>query len=50
MLVQQALFAVMFWSYAPLVGLGIVAAAFAIKIPIEVSLSFLYIPQYLFYL
>lgn len=38
MLVQQALFAVMFWSYAPLVGLGIVAAAFAIKIPIEEDL------------
>ncbi|KAG1872336.1 hypothetical protein DFJ58DRAFT_652009 [Suillus subalutaceus] len=37
MLIQQALFAVMFWSYAPLAGLGIVAGAFAVKIPIEAS-------------
>ncbi|OAX31325.1 hypothetical protein K503DRAFT_703875, partial [Rhizopogon vinicolor AM-OR11-026] len=37
-LIQEALFSVMFWSYAPLVGLGIVAAAFAIKMPIEVSI------------
>ncbi|KAG2342129.1 hypothetical protein BDR05DRAFT_886755 [Suillus weaverae] len=37
MLIQQALFVVMFWSYAPLVGLGIVAGAFAVKIPIEAS-------------
>lgn len=37
-LIQQALFAVMFWSYAPVVGLGIVAGAFAIKIPIEENL------------
>jgi len=37
MLIQQALFSVMFWSYAPLVALGITAAAFAIKMPIEVS-------------
>jgi hypothetical protein len=50
MLIQQALFAVMFWSYAPLVGLGIVAAAFAVKIPIEVSILFLCIQHYLFYL
>jgi len=37
-LIQQALFSVMFWSYAPLVGLGITAAAFAIKMPIEEDL------------
>jgi hypothetical protein len=30
----------MFWSYAPLVGLGITAAAFAIKMPIEVSIVY----------
>ena len=33
----------MFWSYAPLVGLGTVAAAFAIKMPIEVSIVSSYI-------
>ncbi|KAG2747008.1 hypothetical protein P692DRAFT_201611210 [Suillus brevipes Sb2] len=38
MLMQQALAAVMFWSYAPLVGLGIIAGAFTIKIPIEEDL------------
>lgn len=38
MLVQQVLSAVMFWSYAPLVGLGIIAGAFAVKIPIEEDL------------
>ncbi|KIK47479.1 hypothetical protein CY34DRAFT_229206 [Suillus luteus UH-Slu-Lm8-n1] len=38
MLIQEALFTVIFWSYAPLVGLGIVAAAFAIKMPIEEDL------------
>ncbi|KAG1748697.1 hypothetical protein EDB19DRAFT_220599 [Suillus lakei] len=38
MLIQQALFTVMFWSYAPLVGLGITAGAFAVKIPIEEDL------------
>ncbi|KAG1856010.1 hypothetical protein DFJ58DRAFT_879881 [Suillus subalutaceus] len=37
-LIQQALFAVMFWSYAPLVGLSIAAGAFAVKIPIEEAL------------
>ncbi|KAG1872338.1 hypothetical protein DFJ58DRAFT_741762 [Suillus subalutaceus] len=37
MLIQHALFAVMFWSYAPLVCLGIVAGAFTVKIPIEAS-------------
>jgi len=37
-LIQQALFSVMFWSYAPLVGFGIIAAAFAIKMPIEEDL------------
>jgi len=42
MLIQQALFSVMSWSYAPLVGLGITAAAFAFKIPIEVSTVCLY--------
>ncbi|KAG2039635.1 hypothetical protein BDR03DRAFT_859906, partial [Suillus americanus] len=36
-LIQQADFTVMFWSYAPLVGLGIIAGAFAVKIPIEAS-------------
>ncbi|KAG1884885.1 hypothetical protein F4604DRAFT_1676325 [Suillus subluteus] len=36
-LIQQAVFAVVFWSYAPLVGLGIIAGAFAVKIPIEAS-------------
>ncbi|KAH7913393.1 hypothetical protein BJ138DRAFT_1002323 [Hygrophoropsis aurantiaca] len=34
-LVQEALFALMFWSNAPLYGLVITAAAFAIKMPIE---------------
>ncbi|OJA10127.1 hypothetical protein AZE42_09374 [Rhizopogon vesiculosus] len=38
MLIQQALFSVMFWSYTPLVALGIVAAAFAMKMPIEEEL------------
>ncbi|KAG1745836.1 uncharacterized protein EDB91DRAFT_1049711 [Suillus paluster] len=37
-LIQDMLFAVMFWSYAPLVGLGITAAAFAVKMPIEEEL------------
>ncbi|KAG1822937.1 uncharacterized protein BJ212DRAFT_1331549 [Suillus subaureus] len=37
-LIQQALFAVMFWSYAPLVCLGIAAGAFAVKMPIEEAL------------
>ncbi|KAG1745845.1 uncharacterized protein EDB91DRAFT_1080100 [Suillus paluster] len=37
-LIQEVLFAVMFWSYAPLVGLGITAAAFAVKMPIEEEL------------
>ncbi|KAG6372204.1 hypothetical protein JVT61DRAFT_7997 [Boletus reticuloceps] len=34
-LLQEVLWAIMFWSYMPLVALGIIAAAFAIKIPIE---------------
>ncbi|KAG1774853.1 hypothetical protein EV702DRAFT_1047390 [Suillus placidus] len=38
MLIQEALFALMFWSYAPLVGLGITAGAFAVKMPIEEDL------------
>ncbi|KAG1772325.1 hypothetical protein EDD22DRAFT_965761 [Suillus occidentalis] len=38
MLMQQALAAVMFWSYAPLVGFGIIAGALSIKIPIEEDL------------
>ncbi|KAG1748693.1 hypothetical protein EDB19DRAFT_219369 [Suillus lakei] len=37
-LTQGVLFALMFWSYAPLVGLGIVAGAFAVKMPIEEDL------------
>ncbi|KAG2151357.1 hypothetical protein DEU56DRAFT_777465 [Suillus clintonianus] len=37
-LIQNVLFAVMFWSYAPLVGLGIIAGAFAVKMPIEEDL------------
>ncbi|KAG2342133.1 hypothetical protein BDR05DRAFT_365196 [Suillus weaverae] len=38
MLIQEALFVLMFWSYAPLVGLGITAGAFAVKMPIEEDL------------
>ncbi|KIJ64445.1 hypothetical protein HYDPIDRAFT_90192 [Hydnomerulius pinastri MD-312] len=34
-LFQEILYSVMFWSYAPLVGLSITASAFAIKMPIE---------------
>ncbi|KAG8212852.1 hypothetical protein J3R82DRAFT_11169 [Butyriboletus roseoflavus] len=34
-LLQQALWSIMFWSYIPLVALGITASAFAIKMPIE---------------
>ncbi|KAG0704282.1 hypothetical protein DFH29DRAFT_1078445 [Suillus ampliporus] len=37
-LIQQVLFAVMFWSYVPLVGLGITAGAFVFKMPIEEDL------------
>ncbi|KAG2151358.1 hypothetical protein DEU56DRAFT_777474 [Suillus clintonianus] len=37
-LIQGMLFAVMSWSYAPLVGLGITAGAFAVKMPIEEDL------------
>lgn len=40
-LLQEALWSIMFWSYAPLVALGIIAAAFAIKMPIEVRFKFL---------
>ncbi|KAG1884878.1 hypothetical protein F4604DRAFT_1918541 [Suillus subluteus] len=38
LLIQELLFTVMSWSYAPLVGLGIVAGAFAVKMPIEEDL------------
>ncbi|KAG0704283.1 hypothetical protein DFH29DRAFT_1078446 [Suillus ampliporus] len=38
MLIQQVFFVVMLWSYAPLVGLGITAGAFAVKMPIEEDL------------
>jgi protein-S-isoprenylcysteine O-methyltransferase Ste14 len=37
-LVQELLFTLMSWSYAPLVALGITAGAFAIKMPIEEDL------------
>jgi len=37
-LVQQVMYAAMFWSYAPLVTLAISAAAFSVKIPIEEKL------------
>ncbi|KAG2039634.1 hypothetical protein BDR03DRAFT_859716 [Suillus americanus] len=37
-LIQGLLFTLMSWSYAPLVGLGIVAGAFAVKMPIEEGL------------
>jgi protein-S-isoprenylcysteine O-methyltransferase Ste14 len=37
-LMHQALLGVMFWSYAPLFSLGIVAGAFAVKMPIEEAL------------
>ncbi|KAF8124752.1 hypothetical protein EV363DRAFT_1353578 [Boletus edulis] len=36
-LLQEALWCIMFWSYIPLVALGITAAVFAIKMPIEES-------------
>lgn len=35
-LLQEAVWSVMFWSYVPLIALGIIAAAFAVKMPIEV--------------
>ncbi|KAG1872334.1 hypothetical protein DFJ58DRAFT_696427 [Suillus subalutaceus] len=38
LLIQELLFTLMSWSYAPLVGLGIVAGAFAVKMPIEEDL------------
>lgn len=34
-LLQEALWSVMFWSYIPLVALGITTFAFAVKMPIE---------------
>ncbi|KAG1748695.1 hypothetical protein EDB19DRAFT_1847445 [Suillus lakei] len=37
-LIQGVLFTLMFWSYAPLVGLGITAGALAVKMPIEEDL------------
>jgi protein-S-isoprenylcysteine O-methyltransferase Ste14 len=37
-LIQGLLFTLMSWSYAPLVGLGITAGAFAVKMPIEEDL------------
>jgi hypothetical protein len=36
LLAQMAISAVMFWSYVPLISLGITAVAFAVKVPIEV--------------
>lgn len=35
-LVQEALWSIMFWSYIPLVAFGITASAFVVKMPIEV--------------
>jgi protein-S-isoprenylcysteine O-methyltransferase Ste14 len=37
-LLQEALWSIMFWSYVPLVALGITAFVFAVKMPIEESL------------
>ncbi|KAI9455546.1 hypothetical protein HD554DRAFT_2030918 [Boletus coccyginus] len=37
-LLQEALWSIMFWSYVPLVALGITAFAFAVKMPIEEGL------------
>jgi len=37
-LLQEVLWSIMFWSYAPLVALAATASAFAIKMPIEESL------------
>ncbi|KAF8124747.1 hypothetical protein EV363DRAFT_700269 [Boletus edulis] len=37
-LLQEALWCIMFWSHISIVALGITAAAFAIKMPIEESL------------
>ncbi|KIJ12322.1 hypothetical protein PAXINDRAFT_177193 [Paxillus involutus ATCC 200175] len=34
-LIQKALWAVMFWSYVPLFALAIIAAVFVVKLPIE---------------
>ncbi|KDQ62294.1 hypothetical protein JAAARDRAFT_54268 [Jaapia argillacea MUCL 33604] len=34
-LVQELLFSVMFWSWIPLAACGVIAIAFAVKIPIE---------------
>jgi hypothetical protein len=39
MLAQEVICAVMFWSYVPFIALGITAATFAVKIPIEVCFS-----------
>lgn len=39
-LLQEAMWSVMFWSYIPLVALGITAVAFAVKMPIEVRFKF----------
>jgi hypothetical protein len=39
MLAQEVICAVMFWSYVPLFALGITAATFAVKMPIEVCFS-----------
>lgn len=38
-LLQEAVWSIMFWSYIPLVALGIIAAAFAVKMPIEVRFT-----------
>lgn len=37
-LAHQAIYAVMFWSYLPIIVLGATAVAFAVKIPIEEKL------------
>ncbi|KDQ62293.1 hypothetical protein JAAARDRAFT_54266 [Jaapia argillacea MUCL 33604] len=34
-LVQELLFSVMFWSWIPLAACGVIAIAFAVKIPVE---------------
>ncbi|KAG8212880.1 hypothetical protein J3R82DRAFT_11213 [Butyriboletus roseoflavus] len=40
LLLQEVLWSVMSWSYIPLVALGITAAAFAVKMSIEVRFTF----------
>jgi hypothetical protein len=36
---QQVVAALMFWSYIPIISFGIMVAAFAVKMPIEVRSS-----------